>query len=150
MDAALSLTRETCSHGVRPCVARLAATMSFDEVRETTGASIAKRQVEQLAIRAAQDFDAFYELRAAARDRGDDLLIISTDGKGDRASRVSRGRRHGRGRGRSHGVGVVEIRVDRRDEDAPLDAENFDPHQRDLRPGIDDDALVQDEVDYFR
>ena len=49
---------------------------------EMTGASIAKRQVEQLAIRAAQDFDAFYELRAAGRDPGDDLLIISTDGKG--------------------------------------------------------------------
>jgi hypothetical protein len=32
--------------------------------------------------RAAQDFDAFYEQRAAARDPKDDLLVISTDGKG--------------------------------------------------------------------
>ena len=86
MDAALNLPREIFSHGIRRLVARQAATRSFDEVvdtvRELTGASIAKRQVEELAIRAAQDFDAFYEQRAAARDPNDDLLVISTDGKG--------------------------------------------------------------------
>lgn len=86
MDASLNLPREMYSHGVRRFVARKAAMASFDEVvddlRETTGATIAKRQVEELAIRAAQDFDAFYEQRAAARDPADDLLIISTDGKG--------------------------------------------------------------------
>lgn len=43
-------------------------------LRDFTGASIAKRQVEELAIRAAQDFDAFYEPRAATRDPKDDLL----------------------------------------------------------------------------
>lgn len=86
MDAALNLPREMFSHGIRRAVARLAATMSFDEVvdelREMTGASIAKRQVEELAIRAAEDFDAFYEQRASARDPANDLLVISTDGKG--------------------------------------------------------------------
>lgn len=86
MDAALNLPREMFSHGIRRIVAKEAARTSFDEVVETvrdfTGASIAKRQVEELAIRAAQDFDAFYEQRAAARDPKDDLLIISTDGKG--------------------------------------------------------------------
>lgn len=86
MDAALNLPRELFSHGVRRLVARQAATLSFDEVvdtvRELTGASVGKRQVEQLAIRAAQDFEAFYEQRAAARDPKDDLLILSTDGKG--------------------------------------------------------------------
>jgi hypothetical protein len=51
-------------------------------VRDYTGSSIAKRQVEELAVRAAQDFDAFYEQRAAARDPKDDLLVVSTDGKG--------------------------------------------------------------------
>lgn len=65
MDAVLSLPREMFSHGIRRLVAREAAKSSFDEVvetvRELTGASIAKRQVEELAIRAAQDFDAFYE-----------------------------------------------------------------------------------------
>lgn len=86
MDSALNLPREMYSHGVRRFVARKAAMMSFDEVvddlRETTGATVGKRQVEELVIRAAQDFDAFYEQRAARRDPKDDLLIISTDGKG--------------------------------------------------------------------
>jgi hypothetical protein len=86
MDAALNLPREMFSHGIRRMVAKEAARASFDEVveivRDYTGSSIAKRQVEELAIRAAQDFDAFYEERAATRDPKDDLLIISTDAKG--------------------------------------------------------------------
>jgi hypothetical protein len=55
MDGALNLPREMFSHGVRRLVARQAATLSFDEVvdtvRELTGASVGKRQVEELAIR---------------------------------------------------------------------------------------------------
>jgi hypothetical protein len=86
MDAALNLPREMFSYGIRRMVAKEAAKASFDEVVETvrdfTAASIAKRQVEELAVRAAQDFDAFYEQRAAVRDPLEDLLIISTDGKG--------------------------------------------------------------------
>jgi hypothetical protein len=86
MDAALNLPREMFSHGIRRMVAKLAAKMSFEEVvesvRDFTGASIAKRQVEELAVRAAEDFDAFYAQRARARDPKDDLLILSTDGKG--------------------------------------------------------------------
>lgn len=86
MDASLNLPREMFSYGIRRMVAKEAAVRSFEEVVEAvdtfTGATIAKRQVEELAIRAAQDFDAFYEQRAAARDPKDDLLVISTDGKG--------------------------------------------------------------------
>lgn len=86
MDAALNLPRELFSHGIRRMVAKEAARASFDEVVEIvcdyTGSSIAKRQVEELAIRAAQDFDAFYEARAATRASKDDLLLISTDAKG--------------------------------------------------------------------
>jgi hypothetical protein len=86
MDAALNLPREMFSHGIRRMVAKEAARASFDEVveivRDYTGSTIAKRQVEELAVRAAQDFDAFYEQRAAARDPRGDLLVISTDGKG--------------------------------------------------------------------
>ncbi len=86
MDAALNLPREMFSHGIRRMVAKEAARASFDEVveivRDYTGSSIAKRQVEALAVRAAQDFDAFYEARAATRDPKGDLLIISTDAKG--------------------------------------------------------------------
>jgi hypothetical protein len=86
MDASLNLPREMFSFGIRRMVAKEAAVRSFDEVVEAvhdfTGATIAKRQVEELVVRAAQDFDAFYEQRAAARDPNDDLLVLSTDGKG--------------------------------------------------------------------
>ncbi len=86
MDGSLNLPREMFSHGIRRMVAKEAARASFDEVveivRDYTGSTIAKRQVEELAVRAAQDFDAFYEQRAMDRDPKDDLLVISTDGKG--------------------------------------------------------------------
>lgn len=86
MDGALNLPREMFSHGIRRMVAKEAARASFDEVvdivRDYTGSTIAKRQVEELAVRAAQDFDRFYQQRAASRDPKDDLLVISTDGKG--------------------------------------------------------------------
>jgi len=86
MDAALNLPREMFSHGVRRMVAKEAARASFDEVvelvRDYTGTRVAKRQVEELAVRAAQDFDAFYEARSAAGEPKEDVLVISTDGKG--------------------------------------------------------------------
>jgi len=89
LDALLNLPRESFSYGVREMVARESARGSFDEVvdlvRRYTGASIDKRQVEQLAERAAQDFDVFYELRRLERDPAvplHRLLVISTDGKG--------------------------------------------------------------------
>jgi hypothetical protein len=87
MDGALNLPRELFSHGVRRMVAKEASRASFDEVAEMVkdygGASIAKRQVEELTVRAAQDFDAFYEQRELA-DEADstDLLVLSTDAKG--------------------------------------------------------------------
>ena len=86
MDATLNLPRELFSHGIRKLVAKEVARASFDEVVEMVhdwcGASIAKRQVEELAVRAAQDFDAFYEQREPAHEPATDLLVLSTDGKG--------------------------------------------------------------------
>ncbi len=41
-----------------------------------------KRQVEQLTVRAAQDFDAFYDNRLIEPEVTDDLLVLSFDGKG--------------------------------------------------------------------
>jgi len=86
MDGVLNLPREMYSHGVRRLVAKEVARASFDEVVEMvhdyTGTSIGKRQVEELAVRAAQDFDAFYEQKAASRAPETDLLVLSTDGKG--------------------------------------------------------------------
>jgi hypothetical protein len=93
MDAELNLPVESFSLGVRKRVAIEAARGSYDDVVEhlamTTGAKIAKRQVEQLAIRSAVDFESFYamrQLRAVgeppATPAGPELLVISTDGKG--------------------------------------------------------------------
>lgn len=86
MDAALNLPPELFSHGVRRMVAKEVARASFDEVVEMVadyrGAKIAKRQVEELAVRAAQDFDGFYVQRDPPPASNDELLVLSTDGKG--------------------------------------------------------------------
>jgi hypothetical protein len=88
MDASLNLPRESYSHGVRRRVAELAGQGAYDrvtdEVRRTTGAVVPKRQAEELAVRAAVDFDDFY----SERDQFDpsaaqgELLVITVDGKG--------------------------------------------------------------------
>jgi hypothetical protein len=86
MDAALNLPRELFSHGIRRMVAKEVARASFDEVVEMVsdygGAAIAKRQVEELAVRAAQDFEAFYQQREPPHEPSEDLLVLSTDAKG--------------------------------------------------------------------
>lgn len=86
MDAVLNLPVELYSYGVRRMVAKEVARASFDEtvelIADYSGAEIAKRQVEELAVRAAQDFDGYYELRKRPSDETGDLLVISTDGKG--------------------------------------------------------------------
>jgi hypothetical protein len=86
MDAALNLPEEMYSHSVRRRVAEDVAARSFDEVvvelPQTSGAEVPKRQVEELAARAAQDFDAFYATREVIAEETDDLLVLSFDGKG--------------------------------------------------------------------
>jgi len=89
MDAALNLSPVLYSHGVERFVAEQAAIMSFDDVRHAllkqTGARVAKRQVEELSVRAAVDFDAFYGERRAANDAVEptyDPLVMTFDGKG--------------------------------------------------------------------
>ncbi|MGB0091095.1 MAG: ISKra4 family transposase [Solirubrobacteraceae bacterium] len=56
------------------------------QVRERTGLALGKRQVEELAVRAAVDFDAFYAERVSAaneQEHGEeDVLVLSADGKG--------------------------------------------------------------------
>ncbi|MCL4225115.1 MAG: hypothetical protein KJZ91_11675 [Myxococcales bacterium] len=47
-----------------------------------TGAHVPKRQIEELTVRAAQDFDAFYENVLREPEATDDLMILSFDGKG--------------------------------------------------------------------
>lgn len=86
MDAALNLPDEMHSHGVRRLVAETAARCSYDEVIDAvaaaTGTTVHKRQVEELATRAARDFEAFYTARTIKAESTDDLLVMTFDGKG--------------------------------------------------------------------
>ena len=89
LDAALNLPPERYSHELRRQAAGEAAKGSFDEAVESvgrhTGTLVAKRQVEELVARAAQDFDAFYAGRqatAAARGPTGAVLVLTADGKG--------------------------------------------------------------------
>lgn len=90
LDAELNLPDELYSLGVRRQVVDLVVTQSFDasvdKLRARTGTRIAKRQVEELTVQAAVDFDAFYEHRHEAMldapVSSADLLVLSTDGKG--------------------------------------------------------------------
>jgi hypothetical protein len=88
LDASLNLPPELFSYGIRRLVALHAARNSFDEVVEEvesiTGMIVHKRQVEELAQAAAQDFDAFYaqsspDLQGVSNQA---LLVLTVDGKG--------------------------------------------------------------------
>ena len=85
-DAALSLPKDCFSMGVRRRVAEEVCWGSFDHAVErlasTTGASIAKRQVEQLARASAVDFEAFYSARTAEPEGDEQLLVLTFDGAG--------------------------------------------------------------------
>jgi hypothetical protein len=89
LDAELNLPPERYSHELRRRVAENVAKNSFDEtletIEKTTGAHIPKRQVEELAQRAALDFDAFYETRQynpADKTSTGPIMVITADGKG--------------------------------------------------------------------
>lgn len=86
LDGVLNLPPDHYSHGVRRMIAKEVSRASYDEVSELiqdySSATIAKRQIERLALAAARDFDSFYELRRCEREVTSDLLVITTDGKG--------------------------------------------------------------------
>jgi hypothetical protein len=85
-DGALNLPAERHSHGLRRLAAVESSRGSFEEaaqaVERATGTRVGKRQVEELAARAASDVGSFYEAveREGAEDT--DVLVISADGKG--------------------------------------------------------------------
>jgi hypothetical protein len=91
-DAQLNLPAEKHSHGLRRLAAIEATRGSFDDtvaaIDRNTGVALGKRQVEQLAVAAAADFDDFYTQRTpAAFEPSDDpehqpVLVCSVDGKG--------------------------------------------------------------------
>jgi hypothetical protein len=88
-DGALNLPVEKYSHEVQRRVAIEAAKNAFDEGVRTletyTGAHVPKRQFEELVVRAAQDFEGFYEQRQAysrAAPHTGSILVLTVDGKG--------------------------------------------------------------------
>jgi hypothetical protein len=85
-DAALNLPQEQHSHGLRRLAAVEATRGSFAEaawsVAQATGQRLGNRQVEQLAQRAAVDFDEFYATRSQPLCQAGDVLVLSCDGKG--------------------------------------------------------------------
>lgn len=90
LDGALNLPPDRYSLELRRRVAREAARGSFEEaveaIRETTGVELGKRQAEQLAQRAAVDFDAYYAARQVSaspqRVEAPPIVVLSVDGKG--------------------------------------------------------------------
>jgi hypothetical protein len=85
-DAALNLPTERYSHGLRQLAAIESTRGSYDEARSAieraTGSNIGKRQVEELACRAAVDVDAFYDQVAREPATAAHALVVSADGKG--------------------------------------------------------------------
>ncbi len=86
LDAQLNLPEEQFSHGLRRLAAIEAARGSFEEAKDaierSTGQLVGKRQVEELAGRAAADFDAFYSETPRPNTASEDVLALSVDGKG--------------------------------------------------------------------
>ena len=86
LDAALNLPEEKQSHGLRKLAAIESARGSFDEaaaaITRCTGVKTGKRQVEELARRAAADVDAFYADRRPGPAPDEHVLVLTGDGKG--------------------------------------------------------------------
>jgi hypothetical protein len=86
-DGTMNLSVDKYSDGLRRRVAIEASKVSFAETRqmiaEMTGATVGKRQCEEVSVKVAQDFEAFYAQRShAAFEASTDLLVLTTDGKG--------------------------------------------------------------------
>lgn len=89
LEAQLNVPQDSYSHEVRRRVALEVARGSYDDsveaIDQSTGAHVPKRQAQELAERAAQDFDEFYEQRAVpepSEGTEGDLVVLSADGKG--------------------------------------------------------------------
>ena len=85
-DAALNLPAERHSHGLRALAATWATRGSYEEaqaaITRSTGVDLGKRQVEDLARRAAIDVEEFYDDKRREPGTKADVLVISADGKG--------------------------------------------------------------------
>jgi len=85
-DASLNLPTERHSHGLRALAATWATRGSYEEaqaaITRATGVDLGKRQVEELARRAALDVKVFYDNKRRQPSTEVDVLVISADGKG--------------------------------------------------------------------
>jgi hypothetical protein len=86
LDAALNLPEEKHSHGLRRLAAIEAARGSHEAARgavdRATGVRIGKRQLEELARRAAAHVEAFYLSRVTSPAPDGHALVLTFDGKG--------------------------------------------------------------------
>jgi hypothetical protein len=86
LDATLNLPEEKHSHGLRKLAAVEAARGSIEAagaaVTRATGVRIGKRQLEELARRAAADVEAFYLQRVISPAPEAWPLVLTFDGKG--------------------------------------------------------------------
>jgi hypothetical protein len=86
LDAVLNLPEEKHSHGLRRLAAVEAARGSHEAagaaITRATGVRIGKRQVEELACRAAAHVEAFYLSRVISPAPDDHALVLTFDGKG--------------------------------------------------------------------
>lgn len=88
-DATLNLPADRYSMGVRQRIAEAALQGSFEDavdmVARWTNIHVPKRQAEELTVRAAQDFEAFYQKRretALWKEPTGKILVLTFDGKG--------------------------------------------------------------------
>ena len=86
MDANLNLYSDQYSDGVRQRIASEVIDRSYDRSvkrhGETTGGAIGKRQAIGLSADTSRDFVDFYEKRKIENEGTNDLLVLTTDGKG--------------------------------------------------------------------
>jgi hypothetical protein len=86
LDEELNLPQEKHSHGLRRLAATEAPRGSYEDaaaaITRATGVTIGKRQVEELAMRAAADVNAFCQARRPDPAPEDQVLMLQADGKG--------------------------------------------------------------------
>ena len=85
-DAELNLPEEVHSHGLRELAAIEGSRGSYEEaqaaIERAAGVWLGKRQVEELARRAARDVESFYAEAKPEPAAETDAVVLSCDGKG--------------------------------------------------------------------
>jgi hypothetical protein len=101
LDAELNLPDERYSLELRRRVAEEAAKSSFEETLESigksTGGHVPKRQIEELVMRAAQEFDSFYETcqaQAAVSDKNASVMVMRVQDLREQTRKAAMARKH--------------------------------------------------------